>query len=225
MKFSRRDPKFSSEFLGRSLRPRHTLRLRIFPRAHTSAKLMQIVLAVVLFAIAAVPAKNSPEAAALQRKLDHLDANSRRAHPDATPTVFPEQEVNAYLASGSFELPVGVESVRLRFEPGVISGTSHVDFDKALAGARSANPLLSIFSGVHEVAVTTHASGLAGQGYVQVDSVSLDGITVPNFVLQLFIEKYLQPKYPQIGLDSRFALPDRIDRAKVENHQVTLVQK
>ena len=178
-----------------------------------------------MFAIAAAPAKNSPDAAALQRKLDHIDANSNRTHPDPTPTVFAEHEVNAYLASGNVDLPTGVESVKLHFEPGVISGTSHVDFDKALAEARSANPLLSIFSGAHEVSVTTHAEGATRQGHVHVDSVSLDGITVPNFILQLFIEKYLQPKYPQIGLDSRFALPDRIDSAKVENQKVTLVQK
>jgi hypothetical protein len=60
---------------------------------------------------------------------------------------------------------------------------------------------------------------------VHVDSVSLDGIEVPNFVLELFVEKYLTPRYPQIGMDSRFTLPDRIDSAVVGRHQVTLVQK
>lgn len=210
---------FICELCGFSLRTLRTLRLKVFRSA------IQLALLLPLFAIAAAPAKNSPEAAAVQRKLDHLDANSHRAHPDPTPSVFAEREVNAYLASGNVDLPVGVESVKLQFASGAISGTSHVDFDKALAGARSANPLLSMFSGVHEVAVATHASGSAGQGHVHIDSVSLDGITVPNFVLQLFIEKYLQLKYPQIGLDSRFALPDRIDSAKVEDRQVTLIQK
>jgi hypothetical protein len=214
----------SSEFCGPSLR---TLRLKASHcgQVPAAANLMQLALVLLLFAIPAAPAKNSAEAAALQRKLDHLDENSRRAHPDPTPMVFAEQEVNAYLASGSVEFPAGVESVKLQFAPGVISGTSRVDFDKALAGARSANPLLSMFSGVHEVTVATHASGSAGQGRVQIDSVSLDGITVPNFVLELFIEKYLQPRYPQIGLDSRFAMPDRIDSARVGDHQISLVQR
>jgi hypothetical protein len=100
-----------------------------------------------------------------------------------------------------------------------------VDFDRVREGAHSTNPLLSIFSGVHEVLVATHARGAGGQGYVHVDSVSLDGIEVPNFVLELFVEKYLQPKYPQIGIDSRFALPDRIDTATVRQHEITLTQK
>jgi hypothetical protein len=58
-----------------------------------------------------------------------------------------------------------------------------------------------------------------------VDSVSLDGVEVPEFVLQLFVEKYLKPKYPNIGLDSRFALPARVDAATVGLHRVTVTQK
>jgi hypothetical protein len=115
--------------------------------------------------------------------------------------------------------------VKLEGHPGVINGTARVDFDRVREGAHSSNPLLSIFSGVHEVAVATHAHGANGQGYVHVDSVSLDGIEVPNFALQLFVEKYLQPRYPQIGIDSRFNLPDRIDRATVGEHQITIIQK
>ena len=61
--------------------------------------------------------------------------------------------------------------------------------------------------------VTAHARGEHGQGFVQVDSVSIDGVEVPRFVLELFVEKYLAPKYPNIGIDSRFALPARVDTA------------
>ena len=73
--------------------------------------------------------------------------------------------------------------------------------------------------------VQAHAHGSGGQGIVQVDTVSLDGVEIPRFVLQLFVEKYLQPKYPNIGLDSRFALPDRIDTATVGRHKLTITQK
>jgi hypothetical protein len=175
----------------------------------------------------ALPAssRNSPEAAGLARKLGHIEANAKSRHPDQSPTTLTEQEVNAYLASDQIELPAGVESVKLQAEPGIINGTAHVNFDRVREGVHSSNPLLSVFSGVHEVAVFTHARGASGQGNVHVDSVSLDGIEVPNFVLELFVEKYLQPKYPQIGIDSRFTLPDRIDTATVGQHQITLTQK
>jgi hypothetical protein len=100
-----------------------------------------------------------------------------------------------------------------------------VDFDRVREGIHSSNPLLSIFSGVHDVVVIAHAHGAGGQGYVHVDSVSLDGVEIPEFVLELFVEKYLQPKNPQIGLDSQFALPDRIDTATVGVHKLIVTQK
>jgi hypothetical protein len=167
----------------------------------------------------------SREVSKPQGKIQHIEANARSPHPDPTPTILTEQEVNAYLASDQIQLPAGVQSVKLEGHPGIINGTARVDFDRVREGAHSSNPLLSIFSGVHEVAVATDAHGANGQGYVHVDSVSLDGIQVPNFALQLFVEKYLQPRYPQIGIDSRFNLPDRIDQATVGEHQITIIQK
>ncbi len=100
-----------------------------------------------------------------------------------------------------------------------------MDFDQLKAGKNSYNPLLSIFSGLHDVVVAAHAYGAGREGFVHVDSVSLDGVEVPQFVLELFVEKCLKPKYPNIGMDSRFALPARVDAATLGLHRVTLTQK
>ena len=187
---------------------------------------LRFLLCALLFAVAASGANQaSPELASVNRKITHLEANSRATHPNPVPTVLTEGEINAYLASDEVQFPAGVESVQLSGTPGEISGTAKVDFDKVRAGIHSANPLLSIFSGVHRVDVDARAYGRGGQGYVHVDSVSLDGIEVPEFVLRLFVEKYIQPRNPHIGIDSQFQLPDHIDRAVVGQHQVTLVQK
>ena len=161
----------------------------------------------------------------MEQKLRHVETNSQTDHPDQTPTIFTEQEVNSYLASDNIILPDGVRSVKLEGAPGVITGTAQVDFDRIREGARSSNPLLSIFSGVHQVVVFAHAYGANREGFVHVDSVSLDGVEIPRFVLQLFVEKYLQPRYPQLGLDSRFPLADRVDTATVGLHQLTVTQK
>jgi hypothetical protein len=169
--------------------------------------------------------RNPTLAASFQRKLEHLQSNGDQPHPDPSPTEFSELEINAYFASGNVKLPAGVQSVVFQEQPGVIIGNSRVDFDQLKTGKNSYNPLLSIFSGVHDVVATTHAYGAKGEGFVHVDSVSLDGVEVPQFVLQLFVEKYLKPKYPNIGLDSRFALPARVDAATVGLHRVTLSQK
>jgi len=171
------------------------------------------------------PTSNSSQVASVERKLQHLQSNGAQAHPDPAPTEFAEQEINAYFASGDIQLPVGVQCVGFQEQPEVVVATSRVDFDRIKAGKNSYNPLLSVFSGLHDVVVTAHAYGAHGQGLVHVDSVSIDGVEVPRFVLELFAEKYLKPKYPNIGIDSRFALPARVDAATVGLHRVTLTQK
>ena len=169
--------------------------------------------------------KSSPAVSSMERKLQHVQSNGTLAHPDQTPTEFTEQEVNAYVASGAIKLPAGVESVNFQVQPEVVIATARVDFDQLKAGRRSSNPLLSMFSGIHDVVVAAHVHGAGGQGYVNVDSVSLDGVEIPRFALQMFVEKYLQPKYPSVGLDSQFALPARIDTATVGLHILTITQK
>ena len=111
-------------------------------------------------------------------------------------------------------------------QPGIIVGTSRVDFDQLKAGKNSYNPLLSVFSGVHEVVVTAHAYGANGEKdwcmWIQFRSTASRS---RRFVLELFVEKYLKPKYPNIGIDSRFALPARVDAATIGLHRVTIIQK
>jgi hypothetical protein len=168
---------------------------------------------------------NSSHVANTERKLQHLESNGAQAHPDPAPTEFTEQEINAYFASGNVGLPTGVQSVVFQEQPEVVVGSSRVDFDQLKAGKNSYNPLLSVFSGLHDVVVTAHAYGAHGRGLVHVDSVSIDGVEVPRFVLELFVEKYLKPRYPNIGIDSRFALPARVDAATLGLHKVTITQK
>jgi hypothetical protein len=168
---------------------------------------------------------DSRELASAERKFAHIETNGRSSRPNPAPTILTEAEVNAYLASDNISLPAGVQSVKLEGDDGVVTGNTRVDFDRIREGAHSSNPLLSIFSGVHEVVVVVHAHGSGGRGQVHVDSVSLDTIEVPRFVLQLFVDKFLKPKYPELGLDSEFALPDRIDMATVGKHELTIVQK
>ncbi|HUK24566.1 MAG TPA: hypothetical protein VLV49_08300 [Terriglobales bacterium] len=164
-------------------------------------------------------------AASAQRKVHYLHANAASAHPNPAPTEFTEKEINAYLASGNIQFPAGVSSVELRETPGVVTGSTRVDFDQLRPGRGSVNPLLAIFSGVHDVVVVAHARGEGGAGIVHVDSVSLDGVEVPRFVLQLFVETFIQPKNPGIGLDSKFNLPDRIETAAVELHKLSVTQR
>lgn len=168
---------------------------------------------------------SSRDLASAERKIDHIESNGRSPHPSQTPTVFTEAEVNAYISSANVKMPEGVESVTLDGEDGVITGHAKVDFDRVREGVHSSNPLLSVFSGVHDVVVVAHAHGAEGRGHVHVDSVSIDDMEVPHFVLQLFVDKFLTPKYPTLGIDSQFSMADRIASATVGTHELIIIQK
>jgi hypothetical protein len=184
-----------------------------------------LVMAVGLSFAWSKPASDAEAAASAQRKIDHIEANGALVHPDSKPTEFTEQEINSYIASGKIQSPEGVQSVHLVGVDGMVTGTSRVDFDKLRGAGRSSNPLLSMFSGVHDVKVQAHAHGSGGTGIIHVDSVMLDGAEIPHFLLELFVDKYLKPKYPDVGMDTRVALPDKIDTAMIGNHILTVVQK
>ena len=164
-------------------------------------------------------------AESMQRKLDHVNENAQLNPPDQSPTVFTEEEVNAYFASGDVKLPVGVKKIAVQGQSGVISADINVDFDEIRAGQRSSNPLLAIFSGRHDVRLVADAAGSGGQGKVHVRNVSIDGVDVPPIALQYFVQKYITPKYPNVGIDSVFQLPARIDIATVGYHKLTVTQK
>ncbi len=161
----------------------------------------------------------------MQRKLDRVQANGASARPRPESTEFTEREINSYFASGNIKFPPGVQSATFQAQPGVITATARVDFDQLMAGRNSSNPLLSVFAGMHDVVVVAHAHGAGGQGLVHVDSLSLDGVEIPAFLLQIFVQKYLQPRYPNIGVDSRFVLPERVDTAVVGLSKLTITQK
>ena len=160
-----------------------------------------------------------------QAKFMHIQQNGEKPRPDPAPTVFSEEEINAYLASGRVELPQGVKKVRLQGLSGQVTGFLTVDFDQIKQNQHSSNMLLSLFSGTHDVTVETDAAGSAGEGKVHVRTVSLDGTEVPRMALEYFAEKYITPKYPNVGLDSQFKLPNRIDMATVGYHKISIVQK
>jgi len=106
----------------------------------------------------------------------------------------------------------------------MVTAILKVDFDKLKAERNSGSPLLQIFTGTHAIEGRAHAHAVDGSAFVNVDSVSLDGVEIPRLVLQLFVDQYLRPRYPQVGLDSEFALPARIDTVVVGAHRLTLSQ-
>jgi hypothetical protein len=178
-----------------------------------------------LAAVKAGTASDSRLTASMQAKLDHIQQNGQRSRPDQAPTVMTEEEVNDYMASDHIELPKGVKKLRFEGRSGVVTAFLNVDFDELSNGQKSSNPMLSVFSGRHDVRVEASASGTDAQGKVSVREVTIDGFSVPRMALEYFVSKYITPKYPNVGLDSQFQLPNKIDLATVGYHKLTVTQK
>src|SRR5689334_22786416 len=164
-------------------------------------------------------------AESLQHKLDHIEQNGRRSHPDPTPTVITEDEINDYFAAGRVQLPQGVKKVRFHGHSGLLTGLATIDFDEIRAAQNLSNPLLAIFSGTHNVLLEVHAAASRGIGTVHVRTVSIDGIEAPRIAVEYFLSKYVTPKYPDVAMNSTFRLQDRIDTAIIGYHKLTVTQK
>jgi hypothetical protein len=162
---------------------------------------------------------------AMQQKLAWLKTNAAKAHPDPKPTELTGPEINAYFAEGGVKMPNGVSHLRLSSQDTTVDAHADVDFEQIMPGRGSSNPLYSLFSGTHDVHAVAQATGANGMGIIRVESIDFDGITIPQFALEWFVQHYLAPKYPNVGLTSTFKLPLRIDSATVETGKVRLIQR
>ena len=194
----------------------------------TSMRWMGVLLLFAAAAVAQTPRRTaSPQADSMQRKLQYIEQNGEKSQPNPAPTVLTEQEVNAWFASPYAKLPKGVRSLRVTGLTGQVTATASIDFDavKEGRGGGGFNPLMSMFSGIHDVQVVANASAQGGEAQVHVQSVSIDDVNVPRIALEYFVEHYLKPKYPNVGLDTTFDPGSRIDSASVDRHQMSVVQK
>lgn len=168
---------------------------------------------------------HSAEFRAMEQKLAYLKLNAAKAHPDAKPVELTEAEANAYFNEGGVKLPKGVSQVHLTSRPGVLDAHAKIDFEEIMQGRGSNNPMYAMFSGKHDVEVVAQASGANGTGSIQVQSIQLDGSEVPRWALEFFVQHYITPKYPNVGMTTTFKLPLRIESAVVETGRVRLVQR
>ena len=188
---------------------------------------MKAFLAIIVLLLGAMcmPAQQHRLADSAQQKLDYIVSNGQAARPDQTPTVLTEDEINDYFASGRVILPQGVKKVTFRGQSGVVTTLAVIDFDQIKQGQHTSNPLLSIFNGTHNVNIEADAVGAGGKGKVHVRTVTIDGIDVPRMALEYFVNKYIKPKYPNLGIDSEFQLPNKVDTATVGYHKLRVTQK
>jgi hypothetical protein len=191
-------------------------------------------LAIVVVALAAMgPAaakrlfKNDQAAAdSFQKKVEFIKTNASAPQPSQKPTSFSQEEINAYFSERRLKMPDGVQKVTFDLQPDQVTALTRVDFGQLRQSRPSMNPLLSIFDGVHDCQVVAHTEATGpGTVRVRVESVVIDGMNVPRMALQMFVNHYVKPKYPNVDLDAEYKLPTRIDTATIKTQQGAIVQK
>lgn len=195
------------------------------PRKIPLLKRSALFLSLALTIAASQERQHTSDYRSMEKKIAYLKQNADRTPPDPKPTDITEAEANAYLKEGGVKLPKGVNTLTLAAQAGIIYGHAQVDFDAITQKARSSNPLLGVFSGLHDVHVVAQASGMNHTGTITVQHVYLDNVEMPQIALQFFVERYVKPKYPNVGITSTFPLPLKIETATVEAGRVQLVQK
>ena len=205
--------------------PQHQSRLYL-------SALSAVVVALALLASSASGAAKrkfkSDQAAAdsFQKKIDFIKSNAASSSPSQKPIVFSQEEINAYFAERRLNIPEGVKSVVFDLRENEVTARTRVDFEQIRKSRQNTNPLLAIFDGEHDCEVTAYAEPAgAGMVHVRVESLEIDGVTVPKVALRMFIEKYVNPKYPNVAIDNDYRLPARIDLAVIAPEQGTIIQK
>ena len=175
-------------------------------------------------ALAAAPASSTAAEPAISAEAAESAAEKLRRIEEASGsgtggflTEFSENEVNSYLAyQVASRYPPGLSKVQVRFLPGRILGIAEVDFDKAKSARPTSGGMTDyLFWGTHTLEAGGSFSAIDGVGHFDLESVALDGVTLPQTVVDLLIETFLKPRFPRLALDAPFFLPDSVDRVQV----------
>lgn len=202
------------------------MQLQLLRNHAISAALIVLVLALAPATAKRLFKDDKTAADSFEKKVEFVKANAAANQPSQKPTSFSQEEVNAYFAERRLKMPEGVQKVTFDLKPEEVIAFTRVDFEELRKSRPSANPLLAIFDGVHDCQVIAHTENTGpGTIRVRVESVSIDGTNVPRMVLQMFVNHYVKPKYPNVDLDAEYKLPTRMDSATIKTQEGVIVQK
>ena len=165
----------------------------------------------------------------LASKLAAIEQNGRTEAREPRLTTLTEQEINAYLQfQGRAEMPASVTDAHIAIEgDGRVLGRANVDLDQVReqGSERWLDPL-SYLSG----SLLILASGVLytgdGVGRLEIDKVTVAGISVPTWVLREVVRHYSRSaEQPDgVNLDDEFELPSRIREIRVGQGEAVIVQ-
>jgi hypothetical protein len=173
---------------------------------------------------AEMPLEVSPKAAkSLQQKIDAIrNAENDPKHKRGSSRVeVSETELESYLLySLKEDIPAQIDSADVQLAPDTVSLDTQITFTSNATG----NPVVdALVGGTHNLFVKGKLVGQEARGKFDLLEVRVDGIPVPNVLIQSLIKRYVKPKYPDVDLNEPFDLPWGIESLKLEQRKATVV--
>ena len=125
----------------------------------------------------------------------------------------------------AFWAAYGATNVRLTLSSGRATAFADIDFlkaRKATTGEDAGWLLRNLFSGRKPVSVTARFSSMDGRARVDVERVEVNGIPVEGPALDLLIQDFVKPNFPDARVSEWFRMDYRVDHFTVVTGGVTV---
>jgi hypothetical protein len=169
--------------------------------------------------------KNISERAAqsLQLKIDAIKkaADTPGHKPGSARTQISENELQSYVFySLKDDIPAHIDTVDVQLGADTVGCDTQVTFNSSATG----NPVWdALVGGTHNLSLKGKMVAREGRGKFDLEEVQVDGIPVPNVLIQALIKRYVKPKYPEVDLSEPFDLPWGIQEIRLEPAKATVV--
>jgi len=162
-------------------------------------------------------------AQSLQAKIDAVKKAARTpGHKRGSSRVeLSEQELESYVVySLKEDIPAQIDSIDVQLVPDTVGSETQITFTSNATG----NPVVdTLVGGTHNLSLKGKLTGHDGRGKFDLQQVQVDGIPVPNVLIQALLKKYVKPKYPEVDLNEPFDLPWEIQELTVGTGKATVV--
>ena len=175
-------------------------------------------------AASAQAAEVSPKSAeSLQIKIDAIKKAFKMPDraPGASRVELSEAELESYvLYSLAADIPARIDSFDVQLGQDTVAADTQLTFDAHSTG----NPVVDTFiGGTHNLLLKGKLVARQGRGKFDLEEVHVDGIPVPNILIQALVDRYVKPKYPDVDFKEPFDMPWGIEELELEPGKATVV--
>ena len=166
----------------------------------------------------------SPKTAQLlQKKIDAIKAaeDDTKREDGSARVELSEEELESYvLYSLTEDIPAKIDTIDVQLGQDTVGADTQITFTSNATG----NPMVdALVGGTHNLFLKGKFVTGEGRGKFDLQEIRVDGIPVPNVLIQALFKKYVKPKYPDADLNAPFEMPYGIEELKLEPGKATVV--